>query len=229
MKTMMNPRAVFGAILLLAGGVVANAANRPPTDKELTGKDGKPLTVLLIRIVTEVDGSPTGPFRHIASVDNVTFGLGGFETGMGVKEIGAKFLSDDTRKEGWTYLLVKPGLHYLAVREPMWKNAFAYSARWKTCPRWRVEIPPGSRVHYAGTLFLPGSGRAMLFGPRQMVEFDSSRLEVRDESVRAAEICRQYLAGLVPLTIRMAVELKPGETMIIETPESAKDRPPAKP
>lgn len=218
MKSVLIRSAIAGAAAILAAGVVAGAANKPPTIRELAGKDGTPRVVLLLRVVTEVDGEIVEPFRHSGSIDNVNFGLGGFETGMGVKETAARFLSGQSRKEGWVCLIVKPGLQYLAIREPMWHNAFAYSARWKTCPRWRVEVPAVSRVHYAGTFFLPGKGRFMFSGPRQMVEFDTTRLEVRDESPLAAEICRQLMPELEPLSVQLAELHEPGDTIIIETP-----------
>lgn len=211
-------RAALVCLLIAAIGAGAVLAKGPPSAQELVDRDGNPLTVLLLRVLIEVDGQPAEPFRNTVPVDNVSFGIGGFETGMGVKEVGARFLSKETRKEGWTYLLVRPGLHYLAVHEPISTNAFANNARWTTCPRWRIEIPADSRVHYAGTLFLPGKGRAMIFGPRQLVEFDTTRMEVRDDSVRAADLCHSFLHALVPMTIQLAKEQRPGDTMIIETP-----------
>jgi len=218
MNRLLIRSAIVAAAAILGTGLVASAANKPPTLQELSGKDGTPRVVLLLRVVTEVDGEIVEPFRHSGSIDNINFGLSGFETGMGVKEIATRYLSGESRKEGWVSLIVKPGLQYVAIREPMWHNAFVYNARWKTCPRWRIEIPAGSQVHYAGTFFLPGRGRFMFSGPRQMVEFDTTRLEVRDESLRAAEICRQLMPEFAPPTVRLAELHKAGDTMIIETP-----------
>ena len=44
--------------------------------------------------------------------------LGDFETGGGLDEThsGAVFPSPEARKEGWMYLLLKPGPHYLAAQ-----------------------------------------------------------------------------------------------------------------
>lgn len=57
-----------------------------------------------------------------------------WRTWLGVTATPAelRFLSGETRKEGWTYLLLEPGLHYLAAHEPQSTNVFAYDARWST-------------------------------------------------------------------------------------------------
>jgi hypothetical protein len=207
-------------ILLLAAfaslGVAAKSG--PPARLDLLTVEGRPLTVLLLRIVLVVDGQQTAAFRHGATTDDVTIGISDFTTGMSAKPVAIQFLSEDTRLEGWVYLMLEPGLRYIAVREPISTNVLTYNARWKTCPRWRVEIPSNTKLVYGGTLFLPGKGRWMISGPRQMVRFDRSRIEVRDQSNEAEAICRKWLPELLPLSIQLAKEHRPEDTMIIETP-----------
>jgi len=207
-----------GVMAAFLAGPAAVAKSGPPSARELQNREGRPLSVLLLRVVLEVDGQPGVAFRHASPVDNVSFGLSDFSTGMSAKPVTVRFLSDNTRMDGWAYLVLDLGPHYIAAREPMSTNAFAYDARWKTCPRWSLEIPADARLVYGGTLFLPGKGRAMIFGPRQMVEFDSTRLEVRDESSEAGAICRKWFPDLLPLSVQLAKEHRHGDTMIIETP-----------
>lgn len=209
---------VAGVMATCLVGPVVAAKPGPPAARELHTSEGQPLVVLLLRVVTEVDGQPGAAFRHDSPVDDVSFGLSDFTTGMRVKPLKTRFLSDETRMDGWAYLLLEPGPRYIATREPISRNAFAYEARWETCPRWSVDIPADSRLLYGGTLYLPGKGRAMISGPRQMVEFDSSRLEVRDESVAAEAMGRRWFPELLPMTVQIAREHRPGDTIIIETP-----------
>lgn len=217
--TLGNARWCAVAVLIFALGGPGFAARRgPPAAHELHTKDGRPLAVLLLRVVTEVDGQPAVAFRHASAVDDVSFGISDFSTGMSAKPVAVRFLSDETREDGWVCLMLEPGLRYIATREPISTNAFAYERRWKTCPRWSVEIPKGARLVYGGTLFLPGTGRWMALGRRQMVRFDDSRLEVRDESAGAGAICEKWLPDLLPMFVQLAREHRAGDTMIIETP-----------
>lgn len=218
---------VLLATALTGSGLAAKKG--PPSPQELRTGGERPLSVLLLRIILEVDGQPGAAFPSGSTGDGVTIGLSDFSTGVSAKPVAVRFLSDETRLDGWVYLVLEPGPRYLATREPRSQNAFDYEARWKTCPHWSLEIPANSRLVYGGTLFLPGAGRWMMFGPRAMVEFDSSRLEVRDESAEAEAICRKWFPDLLPMSVQLAEEHRPGDTMIIETPEDAKNHPPRKP
>jgi len=190
----------------------------PPEKGELLTPDGKPRAVLLVRITTEVDGQPATAFSSMLPEDNIWLGLEDFSTGVTATPAELRFLSGETRKEGWTYLLLEPGLHYLAAHEPQSTNVFAYDARWSTCPRWSIEIPNGARVIYGGTLFLPGTGRTMILGPRQLVTFDPARLEIRDETSAAQALARQWFPNLTPMSVQFLKGHKLGDTIIIETP-----------
>ena len=190
----------------------------PPRAKQLQTHDGRQNSILLLRVVTEVDGRTAPPFPSWLSLDDVWLGLGDFSSGGEIKSAPLRFLSAETRQEGWTYLLLQPGTYYLAAHEPVSTSASTYNAQWKTRPRWSVEVPAGARLCYGGTLYVPGRGRWMLFAPRRLAEFDRTRLEVRDESTLAQKIANQWFPTLLPISVALAKEHHVGDTIILQTP-----------
>ncbi len=211
--------AIAGMLLVLGGGC-ATVKPGAPGAQDVSMQGGRQQTVLLLRVVTEVDGESSPAFRSTAPDDDIWLGLANFSSGLNLKPAELQFLSDGTRTEGWTYLLVQPGVQYIGAHEPRSRNVFAHNARWTTCPRWSVDIPAGARLVYGGSLFLPGNGRVIFFGPRMLVSFDEERLEVRDESETAETIARQWFSDLLPMSIQLLKRQVPGETLIIDTPSA---------
>ena len=207
-----------GVFLVLCGSGCTAFSPGAANTRELTIPGGSRQTVLLLRVVTEVDGVAGAAFRSLAPDDDIWLGLADFSNGLTAKPASLHFLSDRTRLEGWVYLLLEPGNHYIAAHEPSSTNAFAHNARWTTCPRWSIDIQSGSRLLYGGTLFLPGTGRWLIFGPRMLVSFDETRLEVRDETATAEVIAKQWFPALLPMSVQLLKEHRPGDTMIIDTP-----------
>lgn len=190
-----------------------------PTTEEIFPKDGYRKTVVLIRVVTEVDGQVSPAFRATYSADSIWLGLGGFSSGGRLEIAKLHFLSKETRLDGWTYLLLEPGIYYLAPHPPQNENSFAYDRSWKeTVACWRLEVPRDARVVYGGTLFVPGKGRWMIFGPRSLVKFEPSRFEVRDESTLAKSIQDTWLRELGTLTVKLVENFSTSEPIILETP-----------
>ena len=146
-------------------------------------------------------------------------GLGDFSSAGQISEVRLRFFSDDTRKAGWTYLLLEPGqVYYLAAQEPVSPQRNHYRGLWVACPRWSVEIPADARLVYGGTLFLPGRGRWMLFSARRLVAFDRERFEVRNEAGRAEQIAKQWLPSLGPVSVQLVRKWEAGDTIILQTP-----------
>jgi hypothetical protein len=208
------------AIALLLAAVASGCMSPAGTPKaaDLQTRDGRPKTVVLLRAITDVEGRIAPPFEALSPPDNLAIGCGGFSSGGNIKPVTLRFLSAETRKEGWTYLLLEPGFYYLSALPPISGNALAYDAQWKTSPRWSIEIPPGARIFYAGTFYLPGKGRWMLFRSRQLAAFDTNRIEVRDETSQAEQIVRQNCPELLPMSVQLAKAHQPGDTMILRTP-----------
>lgn len=207
--------------LLVAGLGVAGCAvgGQVPRTKDLHNKKGRPQAVVLVRLVTEIDGRPNPAFPSVLAMDSVWLAWGDFTSGGRLRLAPQGFLSPESRKEGWTYLLLEPGIHYFGVNTPQNSDSFTYDASWRQLPpRWRLTVPTNTPVVYAGTLFVPGSGSWLIFGGRQMQQFDPERFEIRDETERAAEIHAKWLAKLGPLTTQLVKPHRAGEPLVFETP-----------
>lgn len=204
-------------IALVTASCAFNTAR--PTSAELRSKDRRSQAVVLLRVVTEIDGKDCPAFPSSISVDSIWLGLGDFSTGGKIRPSAQRFLSKDTRKNGWTYLLLEPGIYYLAPHAPQNENAFAYDASWKTTqPCWRVDVPNETPVIYAGTLFVPGKGLWQIFGGRRMSVFDTERFEVRNEPALATAIHQEWLKDLGTLSTQLVQPHSPSEPITLETP-----------
>jgi hypothetical protein len=139
--------------------------------------------------------------------DSVGFALGSPETGgvpVGrVEDI--RYLSDESRDEGWTYFILPPGTHYLAVQPRRITNLFTYLRRFGSAPRWVIEVPPRTPVIYAGTLDLHGrADKGAVFGNPLFVAFDTTRSSVTDEETLALVLAARHFPELKPvMTILM--------------------------
>jgi hypothetical protein len=203
-----------GVLVALAGAGCATTSG-PPTDVQ-----ARQSAVLLLRLITEVEGRIAPPFpSSLLPTDNIALGVGEFSNGGKIRAATLRFLSGNTRKEGWAYLLLEPGqVYYLAPHEPISTGALKYDALWATRPRWSVEIPAQARLVYGGTFYLPGKGQWRLFGAKQLVEFDEAKAEVRNESIQAEQIVKQRLSGLGHMSIQLAKKWEPGDTIVLQTP-----------
>lgn len=206
-------------ILALAGAGCATISSVPKASK-MQSRDGGQKAVLLLRVITEVEGKSAAAFpSSVLPWDMIAFGVGDFSSGGQIKPAILRFLSAESREQGWAYLLLEQGqVYYLAAHEPISTSPDEYNARWAVCPRWSVELPINTRVVYGGTLYLPGTGRWMLFTARNLVTFDRQRIEVRDESTEAEQVAKQWLSALGPMSVHLARKWEPGETVIIQTP-----------
>ena len=188
-------------ILAIALFVAGCAVVMPPSTAELNQVGRGETAVVLIRFVGEdSEGRPFETFGGALSDDNIGLAIGNFETGgLPTQRLDwVRFLSEESRRKGWIYLVLAPGTHYLAVQASRQTDGFIYAAQFKTAPRWRVEVPSGAAVVYAGTLDLRGTTMELLFGGRHMVAIDGDNSAVRDESALAGAIAAANLGGLGP-------------------------------
>ena len=115
--------------------------------------------------------------------------------------------------------MLAPGTHYLAVQGSRRTDGFTYAARFKTAPRWRIDIPAGAAVVYVGTFDLRGTTMELLFGGWQMVAIDGDNSMVRDESALAGAVAAANLGGLgLPQTALMTRHTGP---ITLTTPPAA--------
>ncbi len=212
---------LLGALLFALGASGCVIIGRPPTPQELGLEPdaGHRKAVVLVRVLTEIDGRPSPAFPSAVREDDLWLGLGDFSSGGKIRDAPLRFFSRDTRKNGWAYLLLEPGIYYLAPHPPQNGDAFSYLASWgRTPPSWHFEVPRGAPVIYIGTLFVPGTGQWMIGGGRRLRRFDPGRFEIRDETVLAEQIRESWLKDLTPLTSHLGVPHSAGEPIILETP-----------
>ena len=204
-------------VIALAASGCVNVGR--PTVNDLRTKDGHNRTVVLIRVVTEIDGRKLPAFPGAYGLDSIWLGLGGFSSGGKIAVAPLQFFSKETRLDGWTYLILEPGIYYLAPHPPQNENAFAYDASWKqTSPCWRFDIPRNVPVIYVGTVFVPGTGLWQIFGGRRLYDFDIKRFDICDESAAAGTIHEAWLEDLGPLTTRLVENYSSSEPIILESP-----------
>lgn len=213
-----GPCAGMLAIVLIL--LTAGCASTPPQNAaELQTKDGHARAVVLLRVLTEIDGRTLPAFPAAYALDSLWLGLGDFSSGGKLRVAPLAFFSKKTRLDGWTYLLLEPGLYYLGPHPPQNENSFAYDRSWRgMTPCWRLEIPRDAGVIYAGTLFIPGRGMGQIFGGRRLQAFDRQRFEVRDETIFAERMWESWLKGLGRLATRLVTPHAATEPLILETP-----------
>ncbi|MGA8005082.1 MAG: hypothetical protein WCA17_03200 [Burkholderiales bacterium] len=165
-----------------------------------------------------IGGRPYEAFSHELGEDNVGLGLGTFATGGEPRAVVPRFLSEASRRAGWTYFVLHPGIYYLAVRPPQRGDWRAYERSLQTGPRWRIDVPEGAKAVYAGTLSLTGAADPLLFGDRIMRSIDGDASRVEDErELAAAVLARELPAAGEPQAVPMR-RWREGEPIIIRTP-----------
>jgi hypothetical protein len=150
--------------------------------------------------------------------DNIGFGLGSFDTGGEPRAVGLRFLSQESRRAGWTYFVLRPGVYYLALRPPQRSDWRAYERSLQTGPRWRIDVPEGAQAVYVGTLSLTGEADPLLFGDRIMRSIRGDALSVEDEREFAADLLAREVPAAGEIETVLMQRWHTGEPIIIRTP-----------
>lgn len=167
-----------------------------PTVNERTAVGAGEMAIVLLRVDSTVENQqPYEAFKHSITDDNISFGLGAFDTGGEPRRLALlRFLSPESRKDGWTYFALPPGIHYLAVYPPRRTDVWTYERSLKNAPRWRLDIPPNARLIYAGTLRFTGKSTPLLSGERIMTSIQIDSMSVTNEE----ELARKLLTKELP-------------------------------
>lgn len=194
--------ALAGLLALGACAVVA------PFDDEVLAPvlRGEKVAVLLRFVVIDQKGRSIQPFSHAMGEDSLGLALGDFETGGAPhnRVLGARFASDAAREEGALVLMLPPGYHYLAIQGARRTDAFSYEARFGRVPRWRLAVPRGPSVIYAGTFNLRARSIALLFGDMVIGTVDQEATVVEDNAIWAAMAAARDLPRLPAPVTRLA-------------------------
>jgi hypothetical protein len=156
--------------------------------------------MLLLRVTVEADAKPQEPFAYDLGDDNVGLGVGDFRTGGDVIPLTSPgFLSEESRKAGWAFLLLDPGVHTLALLGPRRSGILEWNEAWRHAPQWVVDLPSGAHLVYAGTFHLRVPPKWRTWG-------GTPNISLRDESDLAVRVASEALMGLGPPTL---VPLRP--------------------
>jgi hypothetical protein len=132
-------------------------------------------------------------------------------------------LSETTDRQGWRFLLLKPGNYYMEVAPDFVREAS--SLRRRELPEYYLSVPSEVPVVYGGS-FLFTQRKEVITNPFQLFRPPGGvviRLEpqgVRDESREAEEICRTALTDLGPMASSMAWEYMDYKTALSRYPSA---------
>ncbi len=211
--------------MFLCLALAACAGERSAAPDELAGvHDGKTAAVLLRFVMVDQHGARLNPFdRPIVQLifGRVRFAMGDFDSGgaptKGIRsegptpiEIGQKtwsarysyvgrFLSKAARDEGWMALFLPPGYYYVSVYA---KDDCGPDNQlcldW--LPQWRIEVPSGVPLVYAGTFRLSDVTDWL-----STDRLDQAATRIASETEVAIEFARRDLPSLPPPVARPAV------------------------
>lgn len=210
-------RSRFFPVLLAAAVLGGCASVTPPGDSELSSIRAGEKTLVLLRVVTTVEGQPYKPFVHTVLTDNVVIALGSFETGGRMQPVQRpRFLSEASRGQGWVYLLVPPGAFYLSfLPRSQATPGSQFRAYIKWAVRWRVNPLNGSKVVYAGTLVADGDNRFLIFGGKDAANL--KRMDIRDDREEAESLAQRFIPALGPVDV--ALMQRHSGPIILTTPK----------
>ncbi|MCD6681647.1 MAG: hypothetical protein LT102_13530 [Burkholderiaceae bacterium] len=202
---------VLASILLALVGCASTGA---PTAEERTAVAASEKAIVLVRVQCTIENrQPCEPFRHVVGDDNIGVGLGSFQTGGEPERLASRFLSPQSRKDGWTFLVLAPGTYYLAFYPPRRTDVFTYARGIKDAPRWRIDVPPDARIAYVGTMRLSGASDRLLFGGSIMRSIRADEMSVANEEELARALVKAELPGAGELhTVLM--KLQEGPTIL---------------
>ena len=170
-----------------------------PTGKERSSILREKKTIVLIRIKYDLeDGTLRGPFEGFGYPKVINIGLSSFLVGGKVKPVPHRFLSPETRKQGWMFLILKPGIHYIVVFGSQTSDLYTWMSDIRYAPRFRVNIPKNKPLVYIGTLYLHCQSRYVLFGEKSCDFFDRRRIVVQNEESLAEKLTTEYLSDFGP-------------------------------
>ena len=191
------------ALILIAGfcsSCVGMATPKLPTavETQLIKEGTRPLA--LIRITARLkDGTPVKPLDGSIAADRVGFGIGGFETGgEPLDTLQQRFLSDESRIQGWSFVILEPGVHYLAFRGPQTGRAWEWGKGLPYAQRWVFETSNALPIYYIGTMHLICESKWYIGGGKRCDYIDENHMVVKNEMELAQEIANKYLKEFGP-------------------------------
>ncbi len=197
-------RIALGVLPWLAGCAIIGPLDETTLARVRAGERS---AVMLRFVATNEEGQPVLPFAAGLSDDSLGLALGDFDSG-GIPAPGpaaARIPSGAARDDGLVVLLLRPGYHYLVVQGARRTDAFTYTARYRTLPRWRLAVPAGVPMLYAGSFLLRVRSERLIFGDVVITAVDQEATVIRDESDWARQAAARDLPALPGPVTRLAV------------------------
>jgi hypothetical protein len=184
-----------------------------------------PKAVVLMRIQCTIDNQPAEPFiKFSLNADPILyFGLSSFETGGEPVFTGSKFLSEETRREGWTYFMLSPGIYYLSVLGPdssliSIMGSTDSGEYIKKAPRWKLDIPENTSRVYVGTLELKGKvDGSLLFGGKIIKPANGDDFPLKNEHELANRLLSEHFPKTDEVKILLLERWQTGDPVIIRS------------
>jgi hypothetical protein len=172
---------------------------------ELAAIDSGASVAVLLRLVAHDEmGNRLDPFK--ASYRSKTgsylgLDIGDFDSGGKVPKMhDFHILSTEAWNEGWLTLILPPGYYYLVIGPYTFAGNYRPEDYYTSLPRWRIEVPKGAAVIYAGTfLFHHFTGS---FWPRGPLD---PATKIEDETDLALQAARRDLPSLPPPVTRITI------------------------
>lgn len=219
-RIVVNDTTIFAGLilccLLLASGCVAT---KPPTSSEMSDAERNGQMLVLLRVATRsTTGESIEPFSSSLADANLVVAAGSFETAGEVKHIQEmRFLSDESRAEGWFYVFLPKGTLYFAFLPPGGTYAHTFADMINRAKRWRIDAPTTADIVYAGSLYVEAYEVKPLLLSYKVISH-LGRIEVVDETAIAKSLVQRFVPTFGDFKTVLIVEHE-GPT-ILTTPTS---------
>jgi len=199
---------IINSLILLFCVNCSNTGYGLPSNSEQLAMENGELSLVLFRLHLEyVDGTR----EPVSTCDS------GFLSRVGIFYIGfakspiiggeverrsiTRFLSQDSCRNGWSFIFLGPGRHFITFQGPKtgWLNTWNRELR--NLPRWQLDIDAGNLVVYIGTLHLTSS-RENLWN-----SYLPSMTFVSNEEELAEQIIKENLGNSMPITTSLMERL----------------------
>jgi hypothetical protein len=209
-------------ILFICTNCSTTGSGLPSTSEQSAIENGE-RSLVLFRLKTEfVDGTKVQPYFcgsglvKVRESTEIPFYIGFAESPIVGGEVDrsmlTRFLSQQSCRDGWSYILLEHGRHFITFQGPqMADDRFTWNNKLRYLPRWQVDIPSDTPVVYIGTLHLTTSGyeHYVIFkgNIREWSDYIPSMSFISDEEEIAENIVKETLGSSMPVATSLMKRL----------------------
>ena len=226
------------AVLQLSGCIHFSSFGLPADEREAIGRHEMALVLFRFRCSSVTQPPYASSHREFdGSWDEfrIGFGVGSFASAGDPLPAAVRFLSKDSLTDGWSFLLLSPGTHYLAVGPSgainprglvMPPQTFTGIMDWNRrspimdWPRWRFDIPPNQELVYVGTIQFPCWHEQLLFGAKVIYPdiHDDRKVQLLNEEALARNILAANFNSAEGMQTVLMRRWHKGDPQVIKTP-----------